>query len=143
MRSSLSCVYDYYVIIKGKESGDTGVYGTWAETAPKVQNVPSTIHKKCRGVREAKEYLRKGGLGEEEIKHHLTQIEEATNSTRKLTARGKVDYKKLSGEKNTKPKESRKQPTKDHDDQIKVIKEVTEAIQQRDMAIDELEVLKR
>ena len=29
-----------------------------------------------------------------------------------------MDYKKLSGEKNTKPKERRKQPTKDHDDQI-------------------------
>ena len=66
---------DYYVIIRENESGDTGVYGTWAETAPKVQNVPSTIHKKCRGVREVKEYLRKGGLGEEEIQHHLTQIE--------------------------------------------------------------------
>ena len=28
---------DYYVIIRGKESGDTGVYGTWAETAPKYR----------------------------------------------------------------------------------------------------------
>ena len=134
---------DYYVIIRGKESGDTGVYGTWAETAAKVHNVPSTIHKKCRGAREAKEYLRKGGIAEEEIQHHLTQIEAVKKSTRKLRRRGKVDYKKLSGERNTKPKERRKPSTTDHDDQIIVIKEVTEAIQQRNMALDELEATKR
>ena len=98
------------------------------------------FHQLCTKSAEEQEKrnntCRKGGLGEEEIQHHLTQIKEVKNNTRKLRTRGKVDYKKLSGEKITKPKERRKQPTKDHDDQIKVIQEVTKAIQQRDTAID-------
>ena len=37
---------EYYVVIKGRHPSDTGVYETWAEAAPKVQDgVSASIQK--------------------------------------------------------------------------------------------------
>ena len=53
---------EYYVIVKGREAEDTGIYGTWAETAPKVTiGVSAPVHKKVEGRKEAKQFMRQGG----------------------------------------------------------------------------------
>ena len=50
---------DYYVIIKGRQPSDTGIYGTWSETAPKVQDgVSAPIHnKKAMGLDRSTDFL--------------------------------------------------------------------------------------
>ena len=68
---------DYYVIIKGRQPSDTGIYGTWSETAPKVQDgVSAPIHKKCTGSKEAKKYLAMGGIPDAEINQHMEKVKE-------------------------------------------------------------------
>ena len=47
------------IIVKGREAEDTGSYGTWAETAPKVAlGVSTPVHKKVKRRKEDKQFLR-------------------------------------------------------------------------------------
>ena len=105
---------DYYVIIKGRQPSDTGIYGTWSETAPKVQDgVSAPIHKKCTGSKEAKKYLAMGGIPDAEINQHMEKVKEIKKTrTRKLRKKSRVNYRHMSGGKNTKNAE------KDNDDTL-------------------------
>ena len=101
---------DYYVIIKGRQPSDTGIYGTWSETAPKVQDgVSAPIHKKCTGSKEAKKYLAMGGIPDAEINQHMEKVKEIKKTrTRKLRKKSRVNYRHMSGGKNTKNAEKDK-----------------------------------
>ena len=86
---------EYYVVIKGRHPSGTGVYETWAETAPKVQDgVSAPIHKKCTGTRETKKYLAKGGIPDLEIEQHMEKISEIRqNRTRLLRKQSRINYR--------------------------------------------------
>ena len=115
---------EYYVIVKGREAEDTGIYGTWAETAPKVTiGVSAPVHKKVKGRKEAKQFLRQGGVTPEDTETHMQDIDEIkrNRSNRQLRTRPKtrIDYRGLNGEKGSRPKENIDKPQVSQEDQTK------------------------
>ena len=81
---------------------------------------PTTRHgnrssgpKKCTGSKEAKKYLAMGGIPDAEINQHMEKVKEIKKTrTRKLRKKSRVNYRHMSGGKNTKNAE------KDNDDTL-------------------------
>ena len=132
---------DIYVIIKGKIPTDTGIYGTWAEVAPKIHEVSAAVHKKCNGIAEAQQYLIKGGIPEEQTRNI---IESHRNDTQKHTERPKrsksrINYRALCGEKNQKASKQTDANKKRETELKKLEKEYTAAINKKEELMIELE----
>ena len=53
-----------YVITKGKEEEDAGIYTNWGEVAPKVTGVPGNSHVRCANLAEAKYHLERAGFSQ-------------------------------------------------------------------------------
>ena len=88
-----------YVITKGKEEEDTGIYTNWGEVAPKVTGVPGNSHVRCVNLAEAKYHLERAGFSQPQIDHFVYKAQDINNNTttRKLRERKKHDYRALHG----------------------------------------------
>ena len=88
-----------YVIMKGRDKGDAGIYTNWMEVAPKVNGVSGNSHVKCDNLDEAQYYLKRAGFSQDQIDHFISNIHDNNNNapTRKLRERKKPDYRALHG----------------------------------------------
>ena len=88
-----------YVITKGKEEEDAGIYTNWGEVAAKVTGVPGNSHVRCANLAEAKYHLERAGFSQHQIDHFVYKAQDLINNTttRKLRERKKHDYRALHG----------------------------------------------
>ena len=69
-----------YVITKGKEEEDAGIYTNWGEVAPKVTGVPGNSHVRCANLAEAKYHLERAGFSQPQIDHFVYKPKTSTTT---------------------------------------------------------------
>ena len=56
-----------WVVAKGRNPSDVGIYTTWTEAQQRTTGVSGADHKKCLGMQEAITYMRAAGIGDDMI----------------------------------------------------------------------------
>ena len=63
-----------WVVAKGRNPSDVGIYTTWTEAQQRTTGVSGADHKKCLGMQEAITYMRAAGVGDEMIETQKAKI---------------------------------------------------------------------
>ena len=89
----------YYVITKGRNESDIGIYRSWAEVQPRVNGVSGANHKRLETYDQALEYMEEYG----------DSTQQDNGAKPNLRQRSRPDYRAISG---NKPKDSKKEKNK-------------------------------